>query len=208
MNAGQSGKHALIKLPPVVRLCLCSALAITAFATRTPYALAGLTFVNIVLAVTLGSGVYSVITDGIKIFIRQTIIILLLYLLRYGITGLANGALISWQLFLAYLPGIIFVKSTSHSELFEIFYRMMPFKIAFVLAVCIRFIPLIIREIKGIYEAQTLRGARILPSDLIKPWNWRDLVHCFLVPVIVQSMNLAEEISLAARARDLIYEDR
>lgn len=187
---------------------MCCTLSITAFGTRTSFSLAGLTVINIVLALVLRAGVFPIIIESLKIFIKQTVLIVLLYLIRYGLKGLENGMLVSWQLFLAYLPGIIFIKSTSHSELFETFYRVMPFKIAFVLAVCIRFIPMLVREIKSIYETQTLRGARILPKDLIKPWNWNDLVHCFLVPVIVQSMNLAEEISLAARARDLIYEER
>ena len=81
-------------------------------------------------------------------------------------------------------------------------------KTAFVLATSIRFVPLVIREIRSIHEAQVLRGARILPRDLLRPWHWPDLVHCLLVPVIVQSMALAAEISQAARARDFGISDR
>jgi energy-coupling factor transport system permease protein len=65
-----------------------------------------------------------------------------------------------------------------------------------------KFIPLMVREIRSIYESQVLRGANMLPKDLLRSWNWPDFINCLLVPAIVRTLSLSGEIALAARARD------
>jgi len=138
-----------------------------------------------------------------KVFLWQTAIIVGLHILRFGPSeGLWPGFRTSWQLFLAFLPGMIFVETTSEPEIVRALARVMPCRAAFVLATCLRFIPLVIDEIRSIYEGQVLRGARILPKDMLTPRNWPDVIHCLVVPAIVQSMSLAGEIALAAKARD------
>ena len=79
--------------------------------------------------------------------------------------------------------------------------RVMSARMAFVLSTCLKFVPQLLAEIQNIYEGQVLRGARILPRDLLRPWHWPDLLHCVIVPGIVQGMALAGNIALAARAR-------
>lgn len=70
------------------------------------------------------------------------------------------------------------------------------------MATCLRFIPLVLDEIRTIYEGQLMRGAKILPSDFLRPWNWPEAVHCLVVPAIIRSLKLAGEIELAAKARE------
>ena len=191
-----------LQIPAGIKLIGCMILAILAFGARTLPGLVLLTAANITAIYFLKAGPADIWRETRRVVFWQTGIIVALYLIRFGIDGLWPGTRTSWQLFLAYLPGIIFMQSTPHARIVETLTRVLPDKTAFVLATCIRFIPLMIGEIKTIHEAQLLRGARIMPRDLIRPWHWPDLIHCLLVPVIVQSLHLSEQIARAARARD------
>ena len=195
-------------MPTGVRLLLCMVLSILAFGARTPVLLAGLTLANLLLLLLWRAGARTVWRSARRIFLWQTGIIVGLHLLRFGSSGFWPGFRTSWQLLMAFLPGMIFVQSTPQSHIVQMLMRILPHKTAFVLGTSIRFIPLVIREVRSIHEAQALRGAKILPRDLLRPWNWRDLVHCLLVPVIVQSLFLAGEIARAARARDFGIKDQ
>ena len=138
----------------------------------------------------------------LRTFIWQTTIILTLYLIKFhSIEGLWMGFKVSWQLFLAFLPVMVFSRTVSQAGIVRIMTRVMPARLAFILSTCLKFVPQLLAEIKSIYEGQVLRGARILPRDLIRPWHWPDLLHCVIVPAIVQGMALAGNIALAARAR-------
>jgi len=61
---------------------------------------------------------------------------------------------------------------------------------------------LLTSEFRSMYEAQVLRGARILPKELMLPWNWLDFVQCLLVPVIVRTLAVSREIAMAAQIRN------
>lgn len=183
-------------------MLLALTLSCLAFAARTIPFLLVLTTVNLALLWYLGNGQISLRRE-LKAFVWQTLVILALYLIRFqNLTGLWGGFQISWQLFLALLPSMVFVRSTSQTRIVQALNRVMPCRTAFVLSTCLKFAPHLLAEIRSIYEGQVLRGARILPRDLAKPWHWFDLLHCVVVPAVVQSMALAGNIALAARARD------
>jgi energy-coupling factor transport system permease protein len=177
-------------------------LSVLAFGARTPALLAWLTAVDgLFLGVTRPG--WKFLRRGAKALIWQASIITGLYCLRFGFSeGWAPGLTTAWQLYLAFLPGAVFVEVTPGHWIVRILADVMPYRMAFVMATCLNFIPLLLREVQSIYEGQILRGAKILPRDLTKPWNWPDVVHCLVVPAMVQSMSLAAEIALAARARD------
>jgi len=141
-------------------------------------------------------------------FIFQTAIIVTLYLIRYGYKGALPGLMVSLQIFLAFLPGIILMSSISQSKIIHALSRVMPVKLAFVLSMSLNFMPLLISEFKHIYEAQVLRGARILPKELMRPWNWPDFVLCLLVPVIVRTLSVSKEIAMAAQIRNFGANDQ
>ena len=92
-------------------------------------------------------------------------------------------------------------RTISRAAAVRILHRIMPGQMAFVLSTCLKFVPQLLAEIKSIYEGQVLRGARILPRDLVRPWHWPDMLHCVIVPSVVQGMALAGNIALAAKAR-------
>jgi energy-coupling factor transport system permease protein len=184
------------------RMLVVLVLSCLAFVARTPVFLLALTTVDLAMLFWLRSGPLSLRRE-VKTFVWQTVIILLLYVIRFGnLSGLWQGFQISWQLFLAFFPGMVFVRTTSQTRIVQALNRVMPCRMAFVLSTCLKFVPYLLAEIRNIYEGQVLRGARILPRDLARPWHWPDLLHCVVVPAVVQGMALAGNIALAARARD------
>ena len=185
-----------------LRMLLALSLSCMAFTAHTIPLLLVLTAVNLALLWYLGNGQLSLRRE-LKAFVWQTLVILVLYLIRFqNLSGLWGGFRVSWQLFLAMLPSMVFVRSTSQTRIVQALNRVMPCRMAFVLSTCLKFAPHLLAEVRSIYEGQVLRGARILPRDLAKPWHWFDLMHCVVVPAVVQSMALAGNIALAARARD------
>ncbi len=106
------------------------------------------------------------------------------------------------SLALAFLPGMVFVKIVPEARIVQMFSAVLPYRMAFIMATCLNFLPLLLAEMKSIQEGQVLRGAKILPKDLVNPLNWLDVIHCLVVPVMIQTMNLSAQIALAAKARD------
>jgi len=183
-------------------------LSICAFVTRTPLTLLVLLLLNAGILIGFRSGPITLRRE-IKVFCWQITIITGLYVLRFGFKqGVIPGIITSAQLFLAFFPGVIYIQTTPQSQIVMALEKIMPYRAAFVLAMSIRFIPFMIREIKAIYEAQVYRGARILPKDIINPLNWPDLIHCLLFPTVVQCMVVASEIAAAAKARAFGKQDK
>lgn len=196
------------RLPAGALVLICTALSVAAFGARSVWVLGVLSAFDVGLALLLCPRRARLGRQAAQLLAWQTAVIVGLYLLRFGAEGAAPGLRTSWQLFLAFLPGMVLLRSLPPSRLVQALNAVLPYRAAFVLATSIRFIPLVLREVRSIHEVQILRGARVLPRDLVRPWNWPDLVHCVLVPAVIQSLMLATQISLAARARAFGARDR
>lgn len=184
------------------RFLLALSLAVLAFGARTPATLAWLGGANLLFLLLHCPG-GRLLRKAAKTAIWQTVLITGLYGLRFGFSaGLSPGLISSGQLCLAWLPGSVFVAAVPDHLIVRMLADVLPSRLAFVMATCLNFVPLLLAETKAIYEGQVLRGARILPKDLLRPWHWPELLHCLAVPVMIRSMGLAHEIALAARARD------
>jgi energy-coupling factor transport system permease protein len=72
----------------------------------------------------------------------------------------------------------------------------MPYSVAFVLSTSLQFVPVIGRKAKNVLDAQRTRGIPIEPG-------WSALRHypAFLVPLLIQAFQLAEELAEAMEAR-------
>lgn len=188
--------------PAGVKLVICTGLSICAFMARTPVLLLVLILLNAAALRGFRKGPVTLGREW-RVLVWQTLIITCLYMLRFGFkAGVIPGILISVQLFLSFFPGVIFIQTTPRSRIMASFCKIMPERIAFVLAMCLKFIPILVGEVKAIHEAQVFRGARILPKDLLNPANWPELMHCLLFPAVVHCMVAANEIATAAKARD------
>jgi len=135
------------------------------------------------------------------IFIWQVALVIVLYLLRYGVQSLPDGALVAYRLVLLVLPGVLLMKTTHHGEMARLLVRVLPARVGFVLSTCVFFFPTLWNITVQTYESQVLRGARILPSELVNPVNWGTLVRVICLPAIVSSLALAKDIALAAHCR-------
>jgi energy-coupling factor transporter transmembrane protein EcfT len=125
-----------------------------------------------------------------------------LHAIRYGVPeGLAPGLRISLQIFLFFVPGIVFLRTTQASEMMRGLGRILPYRLSFLVFTSFRFVPLFAREIREIAMAQRLRGARLAPRDLLNPRNWLDTFHCVMVPLLVRALRTADEAALSAEAR-------
>ena len=202
-NTGEGVAKAYFEFMPVgAKLILCMGLAFCAFVARTPAAIMGLLAANALIYMGFRTGPIR-LKGEIRTFFWQTLVILTLYGFRFGLSrGLLPGLITSGQLFFAFFPGVIFIRTTPQPKMATAFSRWMSGRSAFVLTTCLQFLPMMIRDIKSIYEAQVFRGARILPKDLVNPKHWPDLLHCLMFPVAVHCMVMASQIAVAAKSRD------
>ena len=184
-------------------LIFSMSLTVAAVGVKSAAGLICLTGLNLIFGLFLRVNFSSLVRE-LKFFVFQTGLLVFLYLLRFGYPdGIWPAVQVSWRICLAFVPGTMVFKSLSFERISGTLNRILPRTTVFVLVTSIRFIPLLKKEFSHIYEAQTLRGARIRKKDLMNPKSWPDFVHCLLVPCIVQGMKISGEIALAARIRGL-----
>ncbi|WP_020676732.1 energy-coupling factor transporter transmembrane component T family protein [Geopsychrobacter electrodiphilus] len=190
------------RLSAGVALGLCFFLSLGAILTQDPVALGCLSVANLALLFVHRLD-RQVLVRGGRVCLWQGGMVTALYVLRYGMAqGLMPGLRISWQLLLVFLPGLILLSGDSGSRMLNALGKILPARSAFVLTTSLKFLPLLLTEISAIYEAQRLRGARIRPRDQLWPGHWGDLLHCLVAPVVVRALEIADNISCAARTRE------
>jgi energy-coupling factor transport system ATP-binding protein len=196
----QSGKF---QINTGVLLCLCLVLSMLAFAARSPLLLIGLSTINLGLLTLLCRNPLKLLWKSGLLFFWQALLIVALYGLRFGfIDGTLAGFYVAWQLFLAFWPGMIFMASSSQPQIVRALSRVLPQRTSFVAATCLRFMPMLMGEMRQIREVQILRGAGLLARDLKNPRLWPDWISCLLVPTLIKTLSLADDIATAATARD------
>lgn len=190
-------------LPTGVMLSLSIALPMLAFAARTPELLFGLGAVNLLLLLLFAEEPIRVLRKSGVLLFWQAAFIILLYVFRFGAPeGILPGGQVALQLFLAFWPGMIFMSANSQPRIVRALSRVLPQRVAFVCATCLRFLPMLLTEMQQIREVQILWGARLLVSDLKTPRYWSDWLRCLLIPTLIKTLALADAIAMAATARD------
>jgi energy-coupling factor transporter ATP-binding protein EcfA2 len=203
-------RKARLPLPAGAALVISILLSMAAFAARSIPLLAVLTAVNLLMLFARCARPWPLLRRSARFLVWQAAFITLLYGLRFGWqSGSVSGLRVAWQLFLAFWPGMVFMASNPASRVTRALARVLPHQTAFVVAACLRFLPLLLGEMNAIRQAQIFRGAGLLRGDLKRPRFWPDWVHCLLVPTLVRALSLAADIALAAAARDFgIYKHR
>jgi len=184
----------------VIRMASAMVLALGAMLWHGQWSLTILTLGTASLAVAVGAHRHPW-RRLVLVFIWQVMLVMTLYLLRYGVQRLPDGALVSYRLILLVLPGVLLMKTTHHGDMARLLVRILPAKVGFVLSTCVFFFPTLWSVTVQTYESQVLRGARILPRELINPINMGTLVRVICLPAIVTSLALAKDIALAAHCR-------
>lgn len=202
MDSAAKGPAASGVLSAGPALVISLALSVLAITVREPAALVALSVADGALALCFKID-RRLLRQAIRLLLWQTVTIGLLYGLRFGpADGIWPALRTSWQLFLAFVPGMIVMHGTRQSDLERVLARLLPSRTAFIWSLCLKFVPMLLAEIRTIYESQVLRGARILPHDLAWPRNWPDVIHCLVVPAVIRGLSLAEDLARTATARD------
>jgi energy-coupling factor transporter transmembrane protein EcfT len=169
---------------------------------RTPQELLALVAVTLIYYFAARLTPFDLWRDT-RFFVLQAVIVISLYCLHSGLTkGLWPGIRTSVQVILFYIPGAVLLRTTSSGDMMRGLRRIVPYRISFLVFVSIRFMPFFFRELDEIMTAQRLRGAHLLPRQLLYPRNWGDLFHCLLLPLMVRALKTAEDVSLSAEARE------
>lgn len=184
----------------ILRMAAAMSLAMGALFWHGPWSLTALTLGTAALAVAVGAHRHPWKRLAL-VFVWQVVLVMALYLLRYGTQSLPDGALVAGRLVLLVLPGVLLMRTTHHGEMARLLVRVLPARMGFVLSTCVFFFPTLWSVTVQTYESQVLRGARILPRELVNPLNWGTLVRVICLPAIVSSLALARDVALAAHCR-------
>jgi energy-coupling factor transport system permease protein len=119
--------------------------------------------------------------------------------LQCTVEGVAYGLMIlfrTWTLILV-IPLVIF--TTGLDELIVGLVRMgVPYKVAFVFSATLRFVPLLLQEIRTITEAQRLRGLALEKMNLVQ----RLRVHSRIaVPLLLGAMTKSQQVDVVLASR-------
>jgi len=181
-------------------LLFCPLLSLSAVVWHGPWSMPVLACVEALLLAASRPGPRLILRMGAACF-WQTAVVTGLYCLRFGPGNWADGVGVSLRLILVFLPGMLTIRTVPPSALERLLRRVLPGNLPFVASCCLRFFPMLLERVRVIHEAQVLRGARVLPRELLNPRNWPDAVSCVALPAIVQSIELATEIADSARVR-------
>ena len=196
--AGNSPIH---RLGAGWKIILAVAFSAAAIAARDPWMLLGLLAINLVYYLSAQLGLMNLWRD-IRFFLVQMAIILVLYLIKYGIAeGLWPGLRTGFQILLLFLPGTVFLRTTQGTRMMGSLKKIMPERLSFLLFTSLRFVPFFARETREIAMAQQLRGA---PVGIRYAWNpvyWRDQFQCLMIPLMVRALKTARCAALSAEAR-------
>jgi len=190
------------RLGAAAKLCIGTLLCAAAVVANAPWALAVVLALNAAYYFGARLTLTDLWRDTRYLFVQMAIIIGL-YAVRHGVAGgLGPGLRIATQIFLFFVPGIVFLRTTRASEMMRGMSRILPYRISFLVFTSVRFVPLFAREMGEIATAQRLRGARLAPRDLLDPRNWKDTFHCLMIPLLVRALRTADEAALSAEARE------
>ncbi len=121
----------------------------------------------------------------------------LLFVITFMTFDFRNALLLSLRLLNLLTVSFIFFQSMTPEELGDGLRKLgVPYQFSFILTTSMRYVPLIGRKIRLITEAQTSRGIDLR-------LRFRNAAHfmALLMPLLVQSFLLAEELAIAMESR-------
>ncbi|WP_241906424.1 energy-coupling factor transporter transmembrane component T [Shewanella sp. 10N.286.51.B7] len=137
----------------------------------------------------------------VKLFAIQSVITVSLYALFYGSERVLEALIVVLRIILVMLPSWWLASTQTAHHMSQVLCLFLPSKWAFVITTSIKLLPFITQEVRDIYHIQCLRGARIMPKELINPINWIELVRCVLFPLLIQLLSLSKHIAKSAQQR-------
>jgi biotin transport system permease protein len=129
-------------------------------------------------------------------WLALTVAVVVLYVSAFA--GLTQGSVVLFRLLALLFAALAVVASTPISAMMEVVQRVLaplgrrgwvnPEKVALTFGLCLRLIPVLLEQWQEIRDAQAARGVRAAP-------------HALLVPMLVRTIERAEELAQAIEAR-------
>jgi energy-coupling factor transporter transmembrane protein EcfT len=182
----------MARLHPLTKLALLGALTLVAFSASGPV-VAGL---FILLAATVFCLRHHLLGSflGVALFHRRMLAIVpLAFPLFWLMTGDVGTG--SWmalvflcRLGVLALAAAVFVATTGQDQMIHSLTLLrLPFSIAFMTTVAIRFVPVLLRELKDILDAQRARCYRVRPGN----------IQALVIPAALSLLKRSHEVTLA-----------
>ena len=191
------------KLDPRTKLLWVVMLTFLVFMTSNPYITIG-TFAFVIFLIALAKLPAKAVWDSSKLFVVGFTIayIVLFSLLLWDIKqGIIGGLLFSIKFLIIILSTIVFAMSTSPRELISSLVKMkVPFEIAFMLTLAIRFVPVITREFNQVIDAQKARAHKISLS-IKHPLESAKSFVPIIIPTLMLLFKKALDLSISIEAR-------
>lgn len=191
------------KLDPRTKMLWLLGLSFIVFLTENKTLILG-TFALTILFVLLSKLPLRAVWNSSKVFIVLFTIgyIILFSLLLWNIkNGVIDGIFFSMKFLVLIISSIIFAMSTSPRDLMLSLTKIkVPYEIAFMLTLAIRFVPVITREINHVINAQKARAHKIMFS-LKHPIKSIQTTFPILIPTFHLLLIKAFDLSLSIEAR-------
>jgi len=141
-----------------------------------------------------GMGMIGPWVRGLRLMAPMVVLVFAISLLSFD---LQTALVLSLRLFNLLTVSFVFFRAMTPEEVGNGLRKMgLPYGFSFILSTAMRYVPLIGRRIRLIMEAQTSRGIDLRPR-IRNAANFMAL----LMPLLVQSFLLAEELAMAMEAR-------
>jgi energy-coupling factor transport system permease protein len=130
--------------------------------------------------------------------------VFLIFIISLFTFGLQTALLLSLRLFNLMTVSFLFFQRISPEEVGDGLRKIgLPYEFSFILTTSMRYVPLIGKKARLIFDAQRSRGIDLRPK--IK--NIKNVIS-FLTPLLVQSFLLSEELALAMESRGFALKGR
>lgn len=191
------------KLDPRTKIAWLVGLSFLIFLTNSKELVVGM-FVLLILFVLLSKLPINAVWNSSKMFIVLfTIGYIILFSILLGDikTGFIEGIIFSLKFNILVISSIVFAMSTSPRDLMLSLTKLkVPFELAFMLTLAIRFVPVITKEINHVISAQKARAHKISLS-FMKPVQSMKTFFPILIPTFHILLIKAFDLSLSIEAR-------
>ena len=199
-------------LDPRIKILLLAGLTTSALIASRPYALAALLGITMLMLLFGGVGLGMILTKlrGLLGLVLMLFLLQCLFnrtgepaLVLSGFTvvtaeGFHAAVLVSLRLLIIILGALIMLSGDSRDYLLALIQWRVPYEIAFMALIAMRFIPMLREEAQSVLHAAQMRGLRLKKTGL------RHRAGAYVsiaLPVVAGAVHRAEQLSIAMEAR-------
>jgi len=191
------------KLDPRTKILWVIMLTLSVFMTSNSYLIIGI-FLFIISCIFLAKLPLKAVWVSSRIFVIGFSIayVVLFSLLLWNLKqGVIDGLLFSIKFLIIILSTIIFSMSTSPRDLISSLIKLkIPYEIAFMLTLAIRFVPVITKEFNHVIEAQQARAHKIKFS-IIKPIESAKSFIPIIIPTLMILFKKSLDLAMSIESR-------